>query len=180
MDLTYIPWGNAYHNSSQCGHPGGYDRGARKCWRSKCGPDNPNPPDDCLTALQICQHGPDECVANRRESCAISLYPNVTQWFPFIKCYEKGRDLSTANAKACAQKTFLDFNKIEACNTGKRGQQLDVQNAKLTLAYPDEWEGTPTVTVAGNTTDVSDLLSSVCKAYSGPKPPACDKFNLNR
>lgn len=177
MKLTYTPWGNAYFNSSACGKPGGYDRGATlTCWRQKCGPESSNQPDDCFTALQLCQHGEDECAGNRREACAMVLYPNVTQWYPWVNCYEKDRDLSTANAKACAQKTGLDFSKIEACNTGDAGKKLDLENAKLTLAYKGQWMGTPTVTVNGITTDASNLVSAVCQAYGGSKPDACNRL----
>jgi hypothetical protein len=107
------------------------------------------------------------------------LYPNVSSWFPFVNCYEKNRDLSIANAKACAKQTGLDFDKIESCNTGDLGKHLDLSNAKLTLAYTGEWMGTPTVTVAGKTTDVSDLVAAICQAYDGSKPPACSGL-LNR
>lgn len=177
MNLTMYPWGNAYYNTSACGHPGGYDRGATlTCWRAKCGPKAASPPSDCFTAAQLCQHEyrTPECEANRREGCAVHYYPDPTKWLPWVRCYEGNGDLSAANAQTCAKQTGLDFDKIEACQTGILGKQLDNTNAKATLAYAGQWQGTPTVTV-GDEENPSDLISAICSAYTGTKPAGCSR-----
>jgi len=177
MNLTMVPWGNAYYNTSACGHAGGYDRGATlTCWREKCGPNATNPPSDCFTSKEMCQHEyrTPECEANRREGCLTHYYPDPTQWLPWVVCYEGKGDLSVSNAKACAQKANFDFDKIETCTTGLLGQEIELKNAKLTLAYSGGWQGTPTVTV-GNTNNPQDLVTAICAAYTGTKPAACSK-----
>jgi hypothetical protein len=101
------------------------------------------------------------------------MYPNATQWVPFLDCYEGKGILTDFNAKRCARKSGFDFDKIEACNTGDDGKALDVSNAKKTLAFKGEWKGTPTVTVGGTHTE--DLFGAVCAAFLGVKPAGCTR-----
>ena len=37
----------------------------------------------------VCQHGEEECKANSWEQCAIHLYPEFEQYFPFYLCIEE-------------------------------------------------------------------------------------------
>jgi len=159
-----IPWGNAYFNTTKCGRPE-YDRAQVDCYRTLCANDGAP---DCFTGPVLCQHGASECFGNRLEGC-LFVNANFATWYPFVDCFEKDGDLSKRNAEACAQKAGLDYTQMEKCVRGTQGDQVDVANAKATLAYSGNWLGTPTVTVAGKT--VADpstgLVKAICKAYKG-------------
>ena len=81
IDFTYVPWGNAYTPSEQCGGVPApplcngstaclYDATARACFASACGSGVASPPGWCFAAEPNCQHGASECRANRIQSCA--------------------------------------------------------------------------------------------------------------
>lgn len=169
-----VPFGNAYFNTSQCGQPS-YDRDAVGCFRKLCGGSHPSP--DCFSGPLLCQHGEDECFANRLEGCAFKT-AKFPSWVPFVACYEKDGDLSKSNAQRCAAASGLQYGQMAACATGSEGSKVDVANARRTLAYSGDWMGTPTVTVNGQTltnpAEPGQLINAVCKAYKGPhKPSGC-------
>jgi len=178
MDLTMVPWGNSYYNTSACGGAGkGFDGAACLCWHKKCDPNATNIPSDCFTATAIPQHR-HEAEADRREGCAIHYYPDHKQWLPWVVCYEGKGHLNKLNAKKCSKKANFDNDKIEACTTGALGQQLEVLNAKRTLAYTGGWTGTPTMTIGNKNffgPPPEGLVTAICAAYTGTKPAACSK-----
>lgn len=160
-----IPWGNAYFNTSACGRAE-YDRDQLDCYRHMCAGDSAAP--DCFTAAAICQHGPAECFGNRMQSCVLQMR-NFPDWMPFMVCYGEHGNLSAVKAQECAHACGLNFSKLETCVQGDSGEQIDVSNAKATLAFTGAWGGTPTVTVAGQAVvdpDVgSNLQNAICEAY---------------
>lgn len=174
VQISMVPFGNAYFNTTQCGRPE-YDRGQVGCYRSLCR--GSAPASDCFSGALLCQHGSQECFANRLEGCAIagSTFPD---WVPFVACYEGNGDLSPQNAQKCARSAKLNYNKMSACASGSLGTEVDINNAKATLQYSGTWMGTPTVTVEGKTVnnpaEGKNLLNAICKAYSGhDKPEGC-------
>ena len=81
IDFDYVPWGNAYTPSEQCGGVPApplcngstaclYDATARACFASACGSAVASPPGWCFAAEPNCQHGASECRANRIQACA--------------------------------------------------------------------------------------------------------------
>ena len=81
IDFDYVPWGNAYTPSEQCGGVPApplcngstaclYDATARACFASACGFAVASPPGWCFAAEPNCQHGASECRANRIQACA--------------------------------------------------------------------------------------------------------------
>ena len=81
IDVEYVPWGNAYTPSEQCGGVPApplcngstaclYDASARTCFSSACGSAVASPPGWCFAAEPNCQHGASECRANRIQACA--------------------------------------------------------------------------------------------------------------
>eukprot|EP00656_Telonema_subtile_P025122 TRINITY_DN27237_c0_g1_i1.p1 TRINITY_DN27237_c0_g1~~TRINITY_DN27237_c0_g1_i1.p1 ORF type:complete len:174 (+),score=25.87 TRINITY_DN27237_c0_g1_i1:319-840(+) len=172
MHVQMVPFGNAYFNTTECGRPA-YDRDQVACYRKACGSD---PAADCFSGPLLCQHGEDECLANRLEGCAFLSTP-FPAWVPFVACYEKDGDLSVQNAQKCALASKLEYTTMAKCEKGAQGKGVDLANARATLAYSGDWMGTPTVTVAGvtvsNPAEGTNLLDAVCKAYKGYKPAAC-------
>lgn len=121
-----------------------------------------------------CQHGPDECKGNKYECCAIQLYPNASQWFPFNVCMENAGDNMLNEVQHCATKAGLDYQKIESCYSGEAGVQCIKNAAAKTNALNPPHRYTPWVTVNGeHLAGVQHLLSVVCSKIEGDKPAAC-------
>ena len=79
-----------------------------------------------------CQHGPDECLGNSYEQCAIHLYPNASQYFPYYECMEAAgkRMIHGKTSANCAAGAGLDNSKIEAC----------VNDATLSLQLQEQFQ----------------------------------------
>ena len=94
VDFTFVPWGNAYINTTECGLPAapgwektGYNGDAKQCWMKQCAADETK----CVataTEPMICQHGPNECLVDRYEGCAMALNPSYLEYMPFVQCFE--------------------------------------------------------------------------------------------
>ena len=79
IEFKFIPWGNAYYNTKKCYTPQFDKENGMICWVKDCASSNPNPSPDCYSAPILCQHGQEECDADRLEGCVIDLYPE-----PFV------------------------------------------------------------------------------------------------
>mmetsp|Transcript_806 Transcript_806/g.1422 ORF Transcript_806/g.1422 Transcript_806/m.1422 type:complete len:184 (+) Transcript_806:229-780(+) len=181
MDFSLIPWGNAYYNTSACGGKHGYNKTRMYCWIKECGVDKP--PADCFTSPVLCQHGPNECLANRIEAFAVS-YSNETIAALFTICFEALFDPSWMNgtkrdvynaASQCAVKFHISQTSLIGCAKGDQGAKLEKEMAEKTAKYGVNREGTPWVVVNGQVLKDSnkELLPAICKNYTGTKPPGC-------
>ncbi|XP_048503696.1 gamma-interferon-responsive lysosomal thiol protein isoform X2 [Beta vulgaris subsp. vulgaris] len=98
----------------------------------------------------ICQHGPNECLFNTVEACAIDAWPNLDDHFPFIKCVEsqihEGKYTQWAT---CFKELGLDPKPVTSCYNGAYGKQ-----------------------------DYENFISYICKAYKGIPPSACKKASF--
>lgn len=130
-----------------------------------------------------CQHGPQECVGNLIETCAISLLKNVSVYFPFIHCLEvniKSGD-PVSIGRECAQKQGIDFSPIDKCQKGPEGKSLEHQMALKTNALEPRHYYVPWITLNGKHTEdiqnkaIFDLLGLVCDTYQGKKPSVCSE-----
>jgi interferon gamma-inducible protein 30 len=74
-------------------------------------------------------------------------------------------------AQQCAEKTQIDYSKIDACTQNKLGNQLQHANALRTDNLQPPHKYVPWVTVNGDHTEqmedeaVSDLVKLICKTY---------------
>lgn len=174
LDFTMVPWGNAYFNTDKCG-TSVYEKQPKGmyCWISECGGDKP--PSDCFTGDIMCQHGDDECAADRLEGCVINYFPDPGQYYKFMSCYEDG----SSNYATCAKQAGISASvskSIQACASegSKIGDQLQVKNAQKTIQLGSSKLGTPWVIVNGKYLDDPDsLLTTVCNEYTGTKPKGC-------
>jgi C1A family cysteine protease len=120
-----------------------------------------------------CQHGDRECKANIWQSCAISLFPEFTAHYPFVKCMEDSFVSQLDNAASFAASSGPDLATLKACATGPLGEQFhrDIGAKTGTHAY------VPWVIVDGKqVADESQFIRAVCDAYKGENafaPPAC-------
>jgi len=150
MNLTVLPFGNAKETQSSNGS-----------W------------------VFSCQHGADECTANLIETCAIAMYTNQNEWFPFFTCMEGSDDPTTAGP-SCASQASLDWSKINGCVTSSVGNQVEHSVALATKALKIQY--TPWTVVNGKhlPDEISDqLLQYVCDAYTGTKPAPCSSSPVN-
>ncbi|XP_048503697.1 gamma-interferon-responsive lysosomal thiol protein isoform X3 [Beta vulgaris subsp. vulgaris] len=81
----------------------------------------------------ICQHGPNECLFNTVEACAIDAWPNLDDHFPFIKCVEsqihEGKYTQWAT---CFKELGLDPKPVTSCYNGAYGKQDGNETEQLT------------------------------------------------
>lgn len=181
MDFNYLPFGNAYFITKECGGKSGeYDHTVRSCWDQKCGGDSA--PEDCYTGELVCQHGPTECFGNFAEQCAITMYPDPLKYMPFAYCLEITNTPSAAAVTSCATSLGLDAAGINRCAANDQGKALNVQFGKRTAALPGGHPGVPWVTVNGTPDQNLDngFLKLVCDTYKGTKPPGCNGLNFQR
>eukprot|EP00698_Gefionella_okellyi_P009882 TRINITY_DN2535_c0_g1_i2.p2 TRINITY_DN2535_c0_g1~~TRINITY_DN2535_c0_g1_i2.p2 ORF type:complete len:164 (+),score=27.35 TRINITY_DN2535_c0_g1_i2:319-810(+) len=128
-----------------------------------------------------CQHGPEECVGNLIESCALAAYNNnMTLLFPFIECVEgSGASDLEAAAKKCASQTGLNYAPIANCTGSSWGNQVQHEMAVITNNLQPPHQYTPWITLNGHHTDQiqdeaeSHLVKLVCQTYTGTKPAGC-------
>lgn len=196
LDFEFIPWGNAYYNTSECGRPlyptdnetwsTGYNSDAKQCWIKQCQADKSK----CFASdTVVCQHGYNECAVDTIEACAMKYYPDPQVYVPFVDCFEGvlvNELVNTTSAPGlvpqlgalCAAKQGLDWAAVDACFKGPEGEALDQENAYRTAVLKPEHQYTPWVTINGQPQlfpedDDSDynpldyLLEWVCGNYTG-------------
>lgn len=200
LDFDFIPWGNAYYNTTQCGRMNnetwstGYNSEAKECWIAACQADQAS----CFNADKvICQHGYNECAVDTFEACAMHVHPEPQTYLPWVDCFEGVLVHELVNTTSppelvgqlgalCAAKLGLDWVAINTCSSGPLGEKLDEQNALRTALLKPEHQYTPWVTINGvpqlfpaddddpyNPLDF--LLQWVCGNYTGssPLPAGC-------
>ncbi|CAI9107044.1 OLC1v1006316C1 [Oldenlandia corymbosa var. corymbosa] len=73
----------------------------------------------------VCQHGPDECLLNTIEACAIDTWPDVNEHFPFVYCVEsliyEGK---RTEWETCFEKLGLDPKPVNDCYKNGRGKEV--------------------------------------------------------
>ncbi|XVF20362.1 hypothetical protein REPUB_Repub11eG0191600 [Reevesia pubescens] len=132
----------------------------------------------------VCQHGPDECLLNTVEACAIDAWPQLNDHFPFIYCVEslafEGKYLQW---ESCFEKLGLDSKPITDCYNSGLGQKLDLRYAAETNALEPPHTYVPWVVVEGQPLyeDYENYVSYVCKAYKGVAlPRVCSGLSSNQ
>ncbi|KAK3444956.1 hypothetical protein EUGRSUZ_A00606 [Eucalyptus grandis] len=124
-----------------------------------------------------CQHGPDECLLNAIEACAITIYPDVNRHFRFINCVEQltlqGRQGEWRN---CLGATGVGNAPVD-CYNGGFGNKLERRNADETGRLNPPHRFVPWVLVNNRPLqeEFPNFMSHVCKAYKGDCVPAACK-----
>eukprot|EP00762_Andalucia_godoyi_P008311 ANDGO_07384.mRNA.1 GILT-like protein F37H8.5 len=137
-----------------------------------------------------CQHGPNECLGNAVEQCALYMLgvdPNggqnsdVAPAWPFLDCLEaqlrqQESQVDVAKAtNACAASVKLDPAKILACAQSDKASELQLIAARRTEILSPAHKYVPWVVVDGQHADdcETDVLKCVCSRYKGPTPAFC-------
>ena len=136
-----------------------------------------------------CQHGVAECMSDVMMQCSlyklsdniadISSGSNSILAWPFIKCLTVDNKGHPTAAETCFQSTLaastqLTWSTVADCYTNN---STDVQSAAMRATPPHDY----TAWVVVNHFHISDpnyLMSSVCEAYTGPKPASCTDGQL--
>ena len=124
-----------------------------------------------------CQHGPDECLLNTVEACAIDAWPDLNVHFGFINCVEelvmKHRH---EEWKSCFQKLGLDTKPFTECYKSERGHKLSLEYGRQTDALVPPHKYVPWVGVDGRPLydDYENFEAYICKAYKGHPPKVCE------
>ncbi|KAF7042276.1 hypothetical protein CFC21_051922 [Triticum aestivum] len=124
-----------------------------------------------------CQHGPDECLLNTVQACAIDAWPDVKVHLGFIYCVS---DLVMKNRhrewESCFQKQGLDPKPVTECYKGERGHNLSLEYGRQTAELVPPHQFVPWVVVDGKPlyNDYGKFEAYICKAYKGyPLLEAC-------
>jgi interferon gamma-inducible protein 30 len=126
-----------------------------------------------------CQHGQDECYLNIIQTCAIRLWPKVTDWFPFIYCLEKlPRATAAQDWKSCVEPSRLDLAPLLECSASPLGEKLELEFAAETDRLQPPHKYVPWVLVNGEPLyeNYEDVAIYVCKDYQGTKPAVCSRL----
>eukprot|EP01083_Nonionella_stella_P000085 239_1 len=163
VDITLVPWGHETYNKSE--QTGQYS--------------------------YQCQHGPNECIGQRIESCA-SLYLKPNAFVDFIIALETEMlDVKCQNSTHCcdptemsqsiAEKQNMPWREIETCiNTAEIADMSEMLQYKSTTTLDPLLTWVPWITLQGNHTStiqsecVQNTLQCVCAEYHGTSP-ACKK-----
>ncbi|XP_015162690.1 GILT-like protein F37H8.5 [Solanum tuberosum] len=120
-----------------------------------------------------CQHGPAECFLDTVEACALDVWPDLNEHFPFIHCVESWiYHKNYTQWETCFEKLNLKKKLVTDCVGGDRGKQLELRHAAETPPH----KFVPWVVVDGQPlyTDYREFISYICKAYKGTTPiPGC-------
>ncbi|XP_042512526.1 gamma-interferon-responsive lysosomal thiol protein-like [Macadamia integrifolia] len=126
----------------------------------------------------ICQHGPDECMLNTVEACAIDAWPDLTEHFKFISCIEQlVIENKSKEWESCFMKLNFHPNPIIECYNSGHGKELELKYASMTGSLNPPIQYVPWVTVNDQPLhlDYENFISYVCNAYKGTTvPEACE------
>ncbi|XP_058110392.1 gamma-interferon-responsive lysosomal thiol protein isoform X2 [Magnolia sinica] len=128
-----------------------------------------------------CQHGPNECLLNTIEACAIYAWPDLNKHFAFIYCVESlVVEHKYSKWESCFEKTGLDSQSVADCFNSGYGEKLELQYAEETNALEPPHTYVPWVVVDGQPLyeDYENFETYICKAYKGNLPKACSELPL--
>jgi interferon gamma-inducible protein 30 len=127
--------------------------------------------------VYACQHGANECLGNKIESCAVK-YAAKESLVPFVYCLEYYGP-TVHNAQYCSRVHALPWQPLENCMMGQEGDELMFQMAQRTEDLEPSHTFVPWFTVNGVHNDdiqqqmETDMVGYVCKQYKGVKPKEC-------
>jgi len=124
-----------------------------------------------------CQHGVPECKGNMVMACGIYVAKNLTAWWPYILCLERGSPVN--DGAKCAASAKLDWNSINGCINDKNlSYEIMHGHAVETNALQPRKQYTPWVVLNDKPLfqDFNNMIQKICAAYTGTKPPGCTSF----
>ncbi|KAI3750540.1 hypothetical protein L2E82_21181 [Cichorium intybus] len=130
----------------------------------------------------ICQHGPDECLIDIVEACAIDLLPQSGLRFELIKCIEElNLQGKHGEWKSCMDSLKINPQPITDCYKSRQGVDLELKFAEETNHLNPPHRFVPWVLVNDKPLqeDYQNFVAHICKAYDGHnKPKACEQQEI--
>ncbi|KAK1365537.1 Gamma-interferon-inducible lysosomal thiol reductase [Heracleum sosnowskyi] len=121
-----------------------------------------------------CQHGPDECLINTVEACAVNLWPDPKVHFKLIQCIERLTLGGKQNLwRSCLGEQHLNQELMNHCYNSTTGNDLQLRAAYETERLQPPHRFVPWVIVNNKTLeqDYQNYITHICKAYTGPNRP---------
>jgi len=186
--IRFLSWGNAYTETTSpelcpSATPGKYDVDVRKCWNARCVRDaKPELFAECFNksfeTKITCQHGDDECLGNRIETCAVQMTRNTTDddsmstfGAEFILCFAGDYKGKKDAARKCATRAGFDYSIITNCVDSDKGWAFLREEAVKTNDYGVH-PGVPYILVDGTLLQDKTLLDAVCELLDQNNLPA--------
>ncbi|XP_037570164.1 gamma-interferon-inducible lysosomal thiol reductase [Dermacentor silvarum] len=125
-----------------------------------------------------CQHGPDECLINEVQTCAVKYVHPTRKLLDFITCMLRQPDPTQAG-EPCARKVGTDWAVLNRCSQGPEGTQLLYEMGKRTQGHQPPIEYVPYVEINGYHNETmqemaqEDLFHFVCKLLEPAPPKVC-------
>jgi len=196
IDYDFVPWGNAYFGTKECGLGPRYSSDERHCWAKKCVaattssttttasgtttniPLKNDEDFDCYSGNAIYQHSEKEGEVDVYESCVKEIL-GLEAAVAFTYCCEGPNmdDKAIGDARdlmeKCVQPSF-EIEGVQKCFE-ERGKEIEIANAKATPPHP----GVPYVVVDGKPLDdpmaVADAICVALATKGMKQPAACTK-----
>ncbi|GFS38570.1 gamma interferon responsive lysosomal thiol (GILT) reductase family protein [Actinidia rufa] len=127
----------------------------------------------------VCQHGPDECLLNTVEACAIRVWPDQGAHFSFrfIRCVERlNLENKHSEWSSCFKTEGLNSKPLMDCYNSGLGFQLEQSYADETARLNPPHRFVPWVIVDNLPLegDYQNFVAYVCREYKGTSvPEAC-------
>ncbi|XP_028156024.1 gamma-interferon-inducible lysosomal thiol reductase-like [Ostrinia nubilalis] len=122
-----------------------------------------------------CQHGEEECYANKIHACAIHALNNTTQAVKITECMIIDNLDADAALERCAKDVKVDTDQIIGCASGEQGSALLKKHGDDTHIISPTF--IPTITLNGSKGNQAAILKNflleVCKLIDMPLPPPC-------
>lgn len=121
-------------------------------------------------------HGVPEVEGNIVQLCAQKYSPDL--WLDMAVCQNENMKAIPGNWEKCAKDNGLNVEAIKSCFEGEEGKELARESSARAKAR--QASGSPTIFLSdkpyqGGRTD-KDFLRSVCNAFDGERPQACNEI----
>ncbi|KAJ8736404.1 hypothetical protein PYW08_007060 [Mythimna loreyi] len=122
-----------------------------------------------------CQHGEEECYANKIHACAIEAVANMTTAVKITECMISDNLDADGALTRCAKELKIDPDPISYCARQEHGSILLKKHGYDTQILDPSF--IPTITINGSRDNQAAILKNflleVCKLIDMPLPPPC-------
>ncbi|KAK3913793.1 Gamma-interferon-inducible lysosomal thiol reductase [Frankliniella fusca] len=129
-----------------------------------------------------CQHGPQECLANKVHACGLKLILNADTRVQYVTCMINDNWNPEEAGSRCAKKYELDWDSIWECAKGNEGSKLLSLYGKKTDKL-GSIDFVPTIALQGSTDKqpaiLKNLFKEICTLYKDEKPEKCSQLSVS-
>ncbi|XP_019161204.1 PREDICTED: gamma-interferon-inducible lysosomal thiol reductase-like [Ipomoea nil] len=128
----------------------------------------------------VCQHGPDECLLDVVQACAINVWPNLEMHFRLVYCIER-LQLENRHGEwnSCFAATGLSELPVRDCFNNGVGIRIEQGYGDETASLNPPHRFVPWVLVNNQPLqeDYDNFEAYICRAYRGNRiPQACQSL----